>query len=144
MLRTCSLAHRSQVHTRRPASVEADQVTGRAAGATVPQVAHTGRVAGSATAGTGSTPGAYPDAGCSGITPGTYRATVGTPLSMTGRAARAQGAHVQVRRPAGSIASDQVNAVREAEAGMPQTAQEVLDVMSTTVVRHRVGLATGR
>jgi hypothetical protein len=63
---------------------------------------------------------------------------------MTGRAARAQGTHVHVRRPVGSIASDQVNAAREAEAGMPQTAQEVLDVMSMTVVRHRVGLATGR
>jgi hypothetical protein len=76
------------------------------------------------------------------ITKRTYRATTGTPLSMTGRAARAQVVHVQLRRPAGSMASDHVNGARPAEAGRPQTAQQVLDVMSMTVVRHRVGLAT--
>jgi hypothetical protein len=63
---------------------------------------------------------------------------------MTGSAARAQGAHVQVRPPAPSIARDQVKVARSAEAGRLQTAQQVLDVMSMTVVRHRVGLATPR
>ena len=159
MLRTCSLAQRSQIHTRRPASVEADQVRGSAVAATVPQIAQTGPVpvvpvplvpvpvvpvpvvpvpSGALPSAGGS------DAGRSGITPGTYPATVGTPLSMTGRAARAHATHVQVRRPAGSIAKDQVKAPRSAEAGRPQTAQQVLDVMSMTVVRHRDVPATDR
>ena len=154
MLRTCSLAQRSQVHTRRPASVEADQVRGSAVAATVPQIAQTGPVplvpvplvpvpvvpvpSGALPSAGGS------DAGRSGITPGTYPATVGTPLSMTGRAARAHATHVQVRRPAGSIARDQVKGARSAEAGRPHTAQQVLDVMSMTVVRHRDAPATDR
>ena len=71
-------------------------------------------------------------------------ARVGTPLSMTSSAARAQAAQVQRRRPAGSIARDQVKGDRAAEAGRPQTVQQVLEVMSMTLVRHRVGLATDR
>ena len=149
MLRTCSLAQRSQVHTRRPASVEADQVRGSAVAATVPQIAQTGPVPVVPVPVVPVPSGALPsaggsDAGRSGITPGTYPATVGTPLSMTGRAARAHATHVQVRRPAGSIARDQVKGARSAEAGRPQTAQQVLDVMSMTVVRHRDVPATDR
>lgn len=124
MLRRFSRAHRSHAHTLRPASVDADQVAGTALGATAPQVAQT--------------------AFCSGITRRTYRATVGTPLSITDRAARAQATHVQMRPPAASMARDHANGARSAEAGRPQTAQQVLDVMSMTVVRHRDGLATDR
>src|SRR3954471_15520292 len=61
---------------------------------------------------------------------------------MTGSAARAQEVQVQLRRPSDSMVRAHVKRKRSAEAGRPQTAQQVLEVMSMTVVRHRVGPAT--
>ena len=60
----------------------------------------------------------------------------GTPLSITGSAVRAQAVQIQLRRPCGSMLRAQVKAARSAEAGRPQPEQQVVGVMSMTVVRQ--------
>lgn len=131
MLRKWVRAQTSQVQTRRSPSTANDQVTG-AVGALTPQDAQvTGAGAGSA-----GTPATLGETG--------QPATVGTPLSITGRAARAHTVQVQLRRPSWLMVSAHVKRNRSADAGSPQTEQQVDEVMSTTVVRHDDGLATER